>query len=584
MRQRVIPILASPVRGPEPNGNSSHKTKARGMAVLTTPLLNKGTAFTAEERKELGLSGMLPPVISTLEAQVKSAYAQYQRLGDALNKNIYLTALHDRNEVLFYRLLAGHLREMIPIVNDLTVGMAMQQYHHECRRPRGVYLSIDHIDGIEQAFRNIGAGPEDIDLILATDAEQILGLGDWGVGGIEIAIGKLAIYTAAGGIDPTRVIPVMLDVGTNRESLVKDPMYIGNGHARVRGKRYDAFIDAYVQTVTRLFPKALLQWEDFGPANGRRILEKYRNQCCTFNDDMQGTGAITLAAAVSAARVCGSPLRNQRVVILGAGTAGLGIADQIRDAMMREGLSREDATARFWLVDAEGLLTDDMGEGLRDYQAPYARPHAEVKRWKRNGSHGAQGLPEEALAELVRHVRPTMLIGVSTAAGAFTEAVVREMAKHCDRPIIFPLSSPAPMAEATPADLITWTDGRALIATGSAFPPVTYRGVTYVIGQVNNAMLYPGLCLGAIVSRARRVSDGMLAAAANAVSSLVAVRLPGASLLPHVDDLRNVSLTVAVAVAEAAVAEDLAAVKFSDIVQQVGDAMWEPEYRQIQAV
>jgi malate dehydrogenase (oxaloacetate-decarboxylating) len=584
MRQRVIPILASRVSSSDLDGDTGHKTKRRGMAVLTTPLLNKGTAFTAQERRELGLTGMLPPAISTLEAQVKSAYAQYQRLTDALSKNIYLTALHDRNEVLFYRLLSGHLREMIPIVNDLTVGMAMQQYHHECRRPRGVYLSIDHLDGIEEAFLNIGAGPEDIDLILATDAEQILGLGDWGVGGIEISIGKLAIYTAAGGIDPTRVIPVMLDVGTNRESLLKDPMYIGNRHARVRGKRYDAFIDAYVQTVAKLFPNALLQWEDFAPANGRRILEKYRGQLCTFNDDMQGTGAITLAAAVSASRVCGSPLRNQRVVILGAGTAGLGIADQIRDAMMREGLSREDATARFWLVDTEGLLTDDMGDRLRDYQAPYARPHAEVKRWKRNGSEGARGLPEQALAELVRQVRPTMLIGVSTAAGAFTEAVVREMAKHCERPIIFPLSNPAQMAEATPADLIAWTEGRALIATGSAFPPVTYRGVTYVIGQVNNTMLYPGLGLGAIVSRARRISDGMLAAAANAVSSLVAVRLPGASLLPHVDDLRNVSLTVAVAVAEVAVEEGLAGVKFHDIVQQVGDAMWEPEYHEIQAV
>src|SRR5580704_10351884 len=583
MRQRVIPILAARVHGAELDGEDCYKTKARGMAVLTTPMLNKGTAFSAEERKALGLTGLLPPVISTLDAQVKCAYAQYQQLPDALNKNIYLTALHDRNEVLFYRLLSGHLREMIPIVNDLTVGMAMQQYHHECRRPRGVYLSIDHLDGIEAAFANLGAGHEDIDLILATDAEQILGLGDWGVGGIEISIGKLAIYTAAGGIDPTRVIPVMLDVGTNREILLKDPMYIGNRHPRVRGKRYDAFIDAYVQTVTKLFPNALLQWEDFGPANGRRILEKYRNQCCTFNDDMQGTGAITLAAAVSAARVCGSPLRNQRVVILGAGTAGLGIADQIRDAMMREGLSKEDATARFWLADTEGLLTDDMGERLRDYQAPYARPHAEVKRWKRNGSDGAQGLPEQALVELVRQVRPTMLIGVSTAAGAFTEAVVREMAKHCDRPIIFPLSSPVPLAEATPADLITWTDGRALIATGSAFPPVTYRGVTYVIGQVNNAMLYPGLCLGAIVSRARRVSDGMFAAAANAVSSLVAVRQPGASLLPHVDNLRSVSATVAVAVAEAAGAEGLARVKFDDIVQQVRDAMWDPEYREIQA-
>jgi malate dehydrogenase (oxaloacetate-decarboxylating) len=584
MRQRVIPILASRVSNSDLDGDTGHKTKRRGMAVLTTPLLNKGTAFTAQERRELGLTGMLPPAISTLEAQVKSAYAQYQRLTDALSKNIYLTALHDRNEVLFYRLLSGHLREMIPIVNDLTVGMAMQQYHHECRRPRGVYLSIDHLDGIEEAFLNIGAGPEDIDLILATDAEQILGLGDWGVGGIEISIGKLAIYTAAGGIDPTRVIPVMLDVGTNRESLLKDPMYIGNRHPRVRGKRYDAFIDAYVQTVAKLFPNALLQWEDFGPANGRRILEKYRGQLCTFNDDMQGTGAITLAAAVSASRVCGSPLRNQRVVILGAGTAGLGIADQIRDAMMREGLSREDAVARFWLVDTEGLLTDDMGDRLRDYQAPYARPHAEVKRWKHNGSEGAPRFPEQALAELVRQVRPTMLIGVSTAAGAFTEAVVREMAKHCERPIIFPLSNPAPMAEATPADLITWTEGRALIATGSAFPPVTYRGVTYVIGQVNNTMLYPGLGLGAIVSRARRISDGMLAAAANAVSSLVAVRLPGASLLPHVDDLRNVSLTVAVAVAEVAVEEGLAGVKFHDIVQQVGDAMWEPEYHEIQAV
>jgi len=561
------------------NGETPYKTKARGLAVLTTPSLNKGTAFTAEERKDLGLTGLLPPVISTLSAQVKAAFAQYQRLPDALSKNIYLTGLHDRNEVLFYSLLAGHLREMIPIVNDLTVGMAMQQYHHECRRPRGVYLSIDHLDGIEEAFANLGAGREDIDLILATDAEQILGLGDWGVGGIEISIGKLAIYTAAGGIDPTRVIPVMLDVGTNRESLLKDPMYVGNRHPRVRGKRYDAFIDAYVTAATKLFPNALLQWEDFAPGNGRRILEKYRDRICTFNDDMQGTGAITLAAVVSAVRVVGSPLRNQRVVIFGAGTAGLGIADQIRDAMVREGSSRADAASRLWLVDTEGLLTDDMGERLREYQAPYARPGDEVKRWKRGGPGGVIDL-----AEVVRQMRPTMLIGTSAAPGVFTEAIVREMAKHCERPIIFPLSNPAPMAEATPADLIVWTEGRALIATGSPFQPVTYRGVTYVIGQVNNAMLYPGLCLGAIVSRARSITSNMFAAAANAVSSLVAVRLPGASLLPHVDDLRIVSLTVAVAVAEAAVQDGVAGVTFRDIVQQVGDAMWEPAYRQIHAI
>jgi malate dehydrogenase (oxaloacetate-decarboxylating) len=557
------------------NMDGHHETKARGLAVLNSPLLNKGTAFTAEERTALGLTGLLPPVISTLDAQTRSAYSQYQQLPDALNKNIYLTALHDRNEVLFYRLFSGHLREMIPIVNDLTVGIAMQQYHHECRRPRGVYLSIDHLEGIEEAFTNLGAKPDDIDLILATDAEQILGLGDWGVGGIEISIGKLAIYTAAGGIDPARVIPVMLDVGTNRESLLADPMYIGNRHARVRGERYDAFIDAYVKTVTKLFPNALLQWEDFGPGNGRRILEKYRDRICTFNDDMQGTGTITLAAVVSAMRVCGTALRNQRVVIFGAGTAGVGIADQIRDAMVREGASPEDAARRFWLVDISGLLVDNLGDRIRDHQLKYARPAAEVKRWTNQSAI--------SLAEVVRHVRPTILIGTSTVAGAFTEAIVRDMAAHVDRPIIFPLSNPMSSAEAAPSDLIAWTDARALIATGSSFQPVTHRGVTYVIGQVNNAMLYPGLCLGAIVSRSRRMSDGMFAAAANAVSSLVAVRQPGASLLPHIDDLRSVSSTVAVAVAEAAAAEGLAGIKLVDIVQQVQDAMWQPEYRRIVA-
>jgi malate dehydrogenase (oxaloacetate-decarboxylating) len=576
MRQRVIPLLA-----PKPkhrNGDGCYETKVRGLAVLNSPLLNKGTAFTAGERNALGLTGLLPPDISTLEAQVKRAYIQYERLPDVLSKNVYLTALHDRNEVLFYRLFSEHLREMIPIVNDLTVGMAMEQYHHECRRPRGVYLSIDHADAIEVAFANLGAGSSDIDLILATDAEQILGIGDWGVGGIEVSIGKLAIYTAAGGIDPTRVIPVMLDVGTNRESLLNDPMYIGNRHARIRGERYEAFIDAYVKAATKLFPKALLQWEDFAPGNGRRILEKYRDQICTFNDDMQGTGAITLAAAISAVRVCGTPLRHQRVVIFGAGTAGVGIADQIRDAMVREGLSKEDAARRFWFVDRQGLLTSEMAERLRDFQVTYARPLAESKSWKRDGDGNGVGL-----AEVVRRVRPTMLIGASTVSGSFTEAIVKEMAAHTELPIIFALSNPRPRAEATPADLIAWTDGRALIATGSPFPPVTHKGVTYVIGQVNNAMLYPGLCLGAIVSRARRISAGMFAAAASAVSSLVAVRHPGASLLPHIDDLRSVSVTVAVAVAEAAAAEGLAGVELDDIVQQVQESMWQPEYRQIQA-
>lgn len=577
MRRRAIPLLA-PMTKHRPNEDGHYETKARGLAVLNSPLLNKGTAFPAEERRALGLTGLLPPEISTLSAQVKRAYFQYERLPDALSKNIYLTALHDRNEVLFYRLFSEHLREMIPIVNDLTVGLAMEQYHHECRPPRGVYLSIDHIDAIEEAFANLGAGPGEIDLILATDAEQILGIGDWGVGGIEVSIGKLAIYTAAGGVDPARVIPVMLDVGTNRESLLNDPMYIGNRHARIRGERYDEFIDSYVRVVAKLFPKALLQWEDFAPANGRRILEKYRSRICTFNDDMQGTGAITLAALISAARACGTPLRNQRIVIYGAGTAGVGIADQVRLSMMREGLSRDDAARRFWCVDRHGLLTLAMDGNLGQHQMAYARPATESAGWRRDGPGDGVGLEE-----VVRRVKPTVLVGASTDPGSFSESIVREMAANNERPIIFALSHPAARSEANPADLLAWTGGRALIATGSVFAPVTYKGVTYVVAQVSNALLYPGLALGAIVSQATRISDGMFAAAANAVSSLVTVRQPGASLLPQVDDLRSVSMTVAVAVAEAAEVEGLARARLDDLVQQVQDAMWQPEYRRIEA-
>jgi malate dehydrogenase (oxaloacetate-decarboxylating) len=345
----------------------------------------------------------------------------------------------------------------------------------------------------------------------------------------------------------------------------------------VRGAPYNAFIDAYVDAVTELFPHALLQWEDFAPANGRRILEKYRDRVCMFNDDMQGTGAITLAAVISAVRVCGTPLRSHRVVIFGAGTAGIGIADQIRGAMVREGLSPDAAIERFWCVDRHGLITSDITE-LGEYQSMYARPAAECKSWRRGGNGDGVGL-----AEVVHRVNPTILIGASTVPGSFTEAIVKEMAAHVDRPIIFALSNPSARAEANPADLISWTEGRALVATGSPFAPITYKGVTYAVAQVNNAMLYPGLGLGAIVARARRISDGMFAAAAGAVSSLVAVRQPGASLLPHIDDLRSVSATVAMAVVEAAEAEGLATVKVGDIVQQVQDAMWQPEYRHVEA-
>jgi malate dehydrogenase (oxaloacetate-decarboxylating) len=564
--------------GRSPGIDGHYETKARGLSVLNSPHLNKGTAFTAEERKELGLTGLLPPEISTLAIQVKRAYLRYQRLPDALSRNIYLTALHDRNEVLFYKLFSEHLREMIPIVNDLTVGLAMEQYHHESRRPRGIYLSINHADAIEGAFANLGVGPGDVDLILATDAEQILGIGDWGVGGIEVSIGKLAIYTAAGGVDPNRVIPVMIDVGTNRESLLNDPAYIGNRHRRIRGDCYDAFIDSYVQTVSRLFPRALLQWEDFTPGNGRRILERHREKICTFNDDIQGTGVIVLAAAISAARVCGTPLRSQRIVIFGAGTAGMGIAGQIRDSMMREGLSQEEATGRFWCLDQQGLITTEMDGDVADYQAAYARPATECKGWKRESNSNTIGL-----AEVVSRVSPTMMIGASKAAGSFTEEIVREMASRTERPIIFPLSTPPAVSEANPSDLIAWTGGRALITTGSAFAPTTYRGVTYAIAQASNAMVYPGLALGTIVAGASKVSEGMFSAAANAVSSMVTVRHPGASLLPQMDDLRMVSATVATAVAEAANAEGLARVKFTDIVQQIQDAMWQPIYRQVRA-
>lgn len=575
--QKIVPLLAQPLRKVRPPKSETYQTKKRGLAVLTTPLLNKGSAFSKEEREALGLNGLLPPVISTLESQVASAYAQYQRLPDALGKNIYLTALHDRNEVLFFRLLSEHLREMIPIVNDRTVGQAMEQYHHECRRPRGVYLSIDHPEGIEAAFANLGTGPDDVDLILATDAEQIFGIGDWGVGGIEIAIGKLAIYTAAGGIDPARVIPVMIDVGTDRASLRDDPMYPGNRHARIRGERYHAFLDAFIRAAARLFPHALLQLEDFAPGNARGILAAYAGEFRIFSDDLQGTGAITLAAVISAMRVCGTPLRNQRIVIFGAGTAGIGIADLIRDVMIHEVLTLEAASRRFWLVDTNGLLTDDMGGQLRDYHQTYARPAAEVKSWNKEPDRSI------GLSEVVHQIRPTILIGTSGKAGAFTEKMVREMAWHADRPIIFPLSSPAPLTEATPADLIAWSDGRALIATGGIFTPVTYKGITHVIGQLNNAMLYPGVGLGTIVSRASQISVGMLVAAANSLSSLVAVRLAGATLLPHIEDLRSVTVTVANAVAEAAVQEGLAQVKLVDIAQQVEDAMWQPDYRRIVA-
>ncbi|MFB9176603.1 NAD-dependent malic enzyme [Dactylosporangium sucinum] len=548
----------------------SYVATVRGAEVLDTPLLNKGASFTRQERRDLGLEGLLPAAVQSLEEQVRRVYEQYADQPTDLHKNVFLAMLQDNNEVLFYRLLAEHLREMLPVVYDPTVGQAIKRYSHEYRRPRGVYLSIAEPDRIEAAFADLGLGADDVDLIVASDAEEILGIGDWGVGGIDIAVGKLAVYTAAAGIDPARVIPVSLDVGTNNAELLQDPDYLGNRHERVRGQRYDEFIDAYVTTATRLFPNALLHWEDFGPSNGRRILERYRDRICTFNDDMQGTGAIVLAAALSALRVAGTRMRDQRIVVFGAGTAGIGIADQLRDAMVRDGLDRDTATRRIWCVDRQGLLTDDMTD-LRDFQVAYARPKGEV-------AGGGIGL-----AETVAQVKPTMLIGTSTAHRAFTEAIVREMARHVDRPIIFPLSNPTERIEAMPSDLIPWTDGRALVATGIPVAPVTYNGTTYAIGQANNALLYPGLGLGAITARATRISDNMFHAAADAVARMVDVSTPGASVLPHVEDLRHVSATVATAVADDAAVEGVARARLTDTAKQVREAMWQPRYREIKA-
>ena len=555
------------------------RVRVRGTSVLATPILNRGTAFTQAERRALGLVGLLPEGVSTIDGQVRRVYAQFRRQPDALAKNVYLANLRDRNEVLFYRLLSEHLAEMLPIVYTPTVGQAIERYSHEYRRPRGVFLSADHPDLVEESFRNYGLGPDDVDLLVATDAEGILGIGDWGVGGIEIAIGKLAVYIAAAGLHPRRVIPVVLDMGTDNLGLLNDRMYLGARHARVRGQRYDDFIDAYVQAATKLFPHALLHWEDFGAANARRILERYADHCCTFNDDMQGTAAVVLAAAFAAVRASGTRIADQRVVIHGAGTAGVGIADMLRQVMVAEGLGPEEATRRFWCLGRQGLLTDDRADRLLDFQRPYARPAAEVAGWPRTGT--GQG---PSLADVVGQVHPTMLIGTSTQAGAFTEAIVRELAAHTDRPVIMPLSNPTAKAEAVPAELLAWTDGRALVATGSPFDPVVHEDTTYRIAQANNALVFPGLGLGVAVVRAGRVSEGMLAAAADAVAGLSDATTPGAALLPPVDNLRQVSATVAVAVARAAVADGLAQRPLDDPIQQVHEAMWQPEYPRVESV
>ena len=569
------------------------RTTLRGRQVLADPRINKGTAFSDAERADLDLFGLIPAGHMTLDQQASRIYSQFRRQSSNLARNVLLNELHDRNEVLYYRVLSDHLSEMLPVIYTPTVGQAIENYSHEYRRPRGVYLSVDQPDLIERSLEAYGLGPDDVDLIVTTDAGAILGIGDWGVGGMSIAVGKLVVYTAAAGIDPGRTIPVMLDVGTDRQSLLDDPLYIGNRHPRVSAADYDTFVEAFVAAVKKLFPNALLHWEDVATANARRLLTRYRDVLPSFNDDVQGTGAVNLAAVLAAVKATGIELSGHRIVIFGAGSAGTGIAEQLDAELLAGGLSPAAARGRFWAVDRHGLILSGA-DGLSDAQRKYSRDDAEVAHWHRDETLG--GI---TLAEVVRRVHPTVLIGTSARGGAFTEEIVKDMAAHTDRPVIMPMSNPTELAEARPADLIEWTGGRALVATGSPFAPVEYRGTTYVIGQANNALVFPGLGLGAIAVRAAKITDGMLSAAAHAVASLVDTSADGAPLLPEVEALRDTSLTVAVAVAEAAIADGVAnsgvansGVANTTVAQgrAVGDLaghvqalMWQPVYRPVRS-
>ena len=539
--------------------------------VMQNPLTNKGTAFTADERAKYGLTGRLPVAVETLDQQAARAYRQFASYEKDMEKYIFLDQLHNRNEVLYYKLLTDHLAEMLPIVYDPTVGEAIKQWSRDYRRSRAVYLDVNHPENIRASFATLGLGADDVDLLVVSDAEEILGIGDWGVNGTDISVGKLAVYTAAAGIHPARTIAVNLDVGTDNEALLNAPAYLGNRHARVRGERYDALIAEYLKVAAELFPHALLHFEDFGPSNARRILVQNRDKYRIFNDDMQGTGAIVMAAVFSGLKVTKQTFAEQRLVVYGAGTAGTGMADQISAAMERDGLSREEARKRVWLIDRNGLVTDDMAD-LPDYQQAYARPAAEVAGWQK-----ADG--KISLLEVVKQVKPTILIGTSTDHGAFTEAVIKALCAGVERPILLPLSNPTERIEVMPADAIAWSDGKALLSVGIPVLPVPYKGVNYVIGQANNAMLYPGLGLGVIVSGAKHVTDGMLLAAAEAVASQVNPQDVGASLLPPVDNLRASSATVAVAVAKQAVKDGVATKQTDNWVQAVQDAMWQAEYQ-----
>ncbi len=543
----------------------------RGMDLLDTPLLNKGTAFTEEERNKFGLHGLLPPHIEMLEEQVVRAYEAYQQEENDLEQHIYLRALQDTNEVLFYRLLLDHIEEMTPIVYTPVVGQACQQFSHIYRRPRGLFVSYPLRDSIPTLLRN-RPNPQ-VDVIVVTDGERILGLGDQGVGGLGIPIGKLSLYSLIGGIHPERTLPIVLDVGTNKPERLSDPEYLGWRHERINGQEYFDFVDRFVQAVKQELPQTCLQWEDFATPHARPILERYRDQLLTFNDDIQGTAAVAVGAILGAVKVTGKSLKDQQIVMFGAGSAGIGVADGLRAAMEAEGLSEQDARSRFWFVDKDGLLHSGRKD-LSPEQSSYAQPEERVSGWPRT-SNGHVGL-----ADVIGNIEATILIGLSTAGGAFTEAIVREMARKVERPIIFPLSNPTTKSEAKADDLIRWTDGRALVATGSPFAPVSYGGRIIPIAQCNNVYIFPAIGLGVVASGARRVTDAMMLAAARTLAeSSPASKNSSASLLPPLTDIRRVAAEIAIAVGLEAQREGLAPnATEEELRQRVARNQWTPAY------
>lgn len=536
--------------------------------ILNDPFINKGTAFTLEERKALNLVGLLPTVVQTLEEQTEQTYKEYQKKVSDLEKRIYLMTLFNTNRTLFYALMSQHVAEFMPIVYDPTVADAIREYDELFMKPQDAgFLSIHNPDDIEEALKN-AAGDRDIRLIVVTDAEEILGIGDWGVGGVAISIGKLMVYTAAAGVNPEQVLPLVLDVGTNNQKLINDPLYLGNRHPRVRGKEYFDFVDKFVTTAEKLFPRLYLHWEDFGRSTAATILEKYQNRITTFNDDVQGTGIVALAGILGALEISKEKFTDLRVMIFGAGTAGVGIATQIFEEFKQQGLSEAEARSHIYLIDKQGLLFEDT-EGLTEGQKRFVRQRDEFEN--------ADSLKD--LYNSVKTIHPSVLIGTSTTPGMFNEQVVKEMASAVKRPIIFPLSNPTELAEATAKDLIHWTDGQALIATGIPSEPVVYNGITYNIGQANNALMYPGLGLGVIASTVKLVNQTLLSAAAHALGGFVDASKPGAAVLPPVEKLTEFSEHIAIVVTENAMKQGLTREKIEDARKAVDAMKWYPKYK-----